>query len=446
MKLLFKIIIAILGLITLLFSASIEKKIWAPVMVDDIITFIPYKKSIQPPPVIEPDNSLVLFSGQSQVGIANKSTYKYYKIYAHAGDVVKVDLHNMDANGNLYIKIGSQASLDNYDCKSDNGGETHSTENDSCSLVLDTDTYVYIAVYAPGYGCNTNVQHSIMAYVDSYGDIGPYLNDIQKINVDENKTIYSLTNKLHFPVVSFISGWSVDVQKYNALLTYIASWGYNVVALKETDHFNVEQTAIKIKSMLDTVRDDYHADTSKVAVVGHSSGGGAGFYVMKYIKEQGMANSKSAVISLDGWVTYRMHVADMNELNASTMMMQFGGNDGVPDIGRTNDGRDYTMMQDSKINVSIFNSLTLPELKKEYIIIDANDDHHYLYGETLDILNGHEDLLSPIDTFLDYTLHTTKTEELVDQRDDVIYLDYNTYHYRCDDAWGDYCDINNLAF
>lgn len=417
---------------------------WAPIMMGDITTFVPYEESIQPP--IPVDNSILLTSAQSVSGIADKGTYQYYKIYAHAGDTVKIDLYNMDANGNLYVKAGSQASIDTYDCKSENGGETHSTENDSCSVQMDEDGYVYISVFAPSYGCYSNVQHTVMANVGSYGDLGPYLNDIEKINAGEGKTIYHLVNKPHFPVVAFIGGWGPEIETYNGILKYIASWGYNVVGLKETDHFSANLTADKIKSMLETLRDDYQADVSKVAVVGHSSGGGASFYVMKHIKEQGMAYSKSAVISLDGWVTYKMHVADMNQFDTATMIMQFGGNDGIPETGRTDDGRNYTMMQDPKINVSIFNSITLPGVKKEYIIIDANENHGYLYGQNVEALNGHADLLSPIDTFLDYTLHSSASMTLVDQTDDVIYLDYNTYHYRCDDTWGDYCDINNPAF
>ena len=56
MKLLFKVIIAVLGSMTLLFSAAIEKKIWAPVMVDDIVIFVPYIEGANPlpPPVIKP--------------------------------------------------------------------------------------------------------------------------------------------------------------------------------------------------------------------------------------------------------------------------------------------------------------------------------------------------------------------------------------------------------
>ncbi len=282
--------------------------------------------------------------------------------------------------------------------------------------------------------------------VGAYGEVGPYLNDIQKVNIDEDKIIYYLENKPNFPVVAFIGGWGPKIEEYNAILKYIASWGYNVVALKETDHFKVNLTANKIKLMLDRVRDDYQADTSKVAIVGHSSGGSAIFYVMRYIKEQGLANSKSAVISIDGWVPYKMHVADMNRFDTSTMIMQFGGNNGVSEIGKTKEGRAYTMMQDPKINVSVFNSLTLPGLKKEYIVIDANEDHYYLCGYSLEELNGHADLLSPIDKFLDYTLQSNSSIELVNQSKNVIYLDYNTYHYRCDEGWSSNCDMNNPKF
>ncbi len=111
------------------------------------------------------ENTTVLTSGEPKVRTVDRGTYKYYKIYAHAGDTVKVDLYDMDANANLYVRVGSKASKERSDCKSVKGGHSHDAIPDSCSVTVNKDSDVYVSVYAPTYGCYNNVEHTIMASI-----------------------------------------------------------------------------------------------------------------------------------------------------------------------------------------------------------------------------------------------------------------------------------------
>jgi len=101
----------------------------------------------------------LLFSGIGKQGIADKDTYKHYKIYASAGDTVKVDLYDMDADGDLYVKIGSKASKTSVLCKSENSGK----DVETCSVTLEDNADIYMAVYAAK--CIYNVQHTIKATI-----------------------------------------------------------------------------------------------------------------------------------------------------------------------------------------------------------------------------------------------------------------------------------------
>ena len=107
-----------------------------------------------------------LSSGRKQRGVADKGQYQHYIIHASAGDTVKVDLFNQDADGDLYVKVGETASNGSYDCHSTGGGKS----DESCSVTLDQDADVYIAVFA--YRCVKTVRHTIKATIKKYPPIG----------------------------------------------------------------------------------------------------------------------------------------------------------------------------------------------------------------------------------------------------------------------------------
>ncbi len=103
----------------------------------------------------------ILTNGQVRNGVVDKHQYQHYLIHASAGDTVKLDLSNQDADGDLYLKVGAKASLENFDCESDKG----QTTDESCFVTLVEDADVYVAIYA--FNCINNVQYKLSATVIS---------------------------------------------------------------------------------------------------------------------------------------------------------------------------------------------------------------------------------------------------------------------------------------
>jgi len=66
-----------------------------------------------------------------------------YILSAKSGQTVSGVMDQLNADADLYFKIGSEASGDSYDCVSWKGG----TNIESCSVTLEQDSDVYISVY-----------------------------------------------------------------------------------------------------------------------------------------------------------------------------------------------------------------------------------------------------------------------------------------------------------
>jgi hypothetical protein len=89
------------------------------------------------------NNIPTLVSGTAVSDSINKGETKYYKIAATQGQSIASLLSGLNDDADLYVKIGSKPTGENFDCKSTNGG----TNNDECSVTLTQNADVYVAVY-----------------------------------------------------------------------------------------------------------------------------------------------------------------------------------------------------------------------------------------------------------------------------------------------------------
>ena len=88
-------------------------------------------------------NTITLTSGEAKSGTINQGDTQYYKITTTTNQNLDVLLNQLSADTDLYVKIGTQPTLNNYDCKSDNGDQ----ENETCLLNIEQNSTVFIAVY-----------------------------------------------------------------------------------------------------------------------------------------------------------------------------------------------------------------------------------------------------------------------------------------------------------
>jgi len=383
--------------------------------------------------VEQPDDSTVLTSGQPTTGIADKGTYQHYKIYAHAGDTIKVELYNMDANGNLYVKAGSRASVNAYDCKSENGGNTHSKEKDSCSVQADEDGDVYISVHAPSYGCNTNVQHTVKASVNdlnkNYAELGNYKPKSYSKGKGDNKYIaYYPENGIHadMPVVMFIRGSGISIERYKGVMAFLASKGYYVIGVY-AGSYQSKYITEKLEIALDDIKKSHGLHISKLSIIGHSLGGGQTFYAMKKFRDDGYGSSGSLVLSIDGWFAFNMNESDINSLNTKISFLQMNGVEGTG--------------TDPRIDLKIWNLATNSD-RSFYTL--PQDEHRYVVGDLNNVLTKKKDLLLILGALTDDAFKgVSDGKNAIPQSNKASYADiFNTLSDRYDkgDCAGIYGD------
>jgi len=157
------------------------------------------------------------------------------------------------------------------------------------------------------------------------------------------------------------------------------------------------------------------------------------------------------VMSIDGWFPFGTTEELLNNFDTPTLLMQFGGFDGINHDGVHPNWDDYAgdpyhHYQDPKINLAIFKLMTHANLEKEYIVLEANNNHSYIAGD-YDTLLTRQDALAPIDEFLNHTLGTGDAMNLINQYDDVILNDLaSEYRYYCHISGYNFCNLDNLTF
>ena len=149
------------------------------------------------------NNIITLTSGTALTSSVSNGETKYYKITVTQGQSITSLLNGLNADADLYVKLGEKATSSNFDCKSTNGD----TNNDSCTLLSNENTDVYISVYGfkatnykitailNGGGNENNVttltSGTKVSNLVVQGEMKYY-----KISVQHNKTLISLLNGL----------------------------------------------------------------------------------------------------------------------------------------------------------------------------------------------------------------------------------------------------------
>ena len=146
-------------------------------------------------------NTITLTSGELKSGLVNQGATQYYKITATANQTLNVLLSQLSADADLYVKVGSQPTLNSYDCKSENGDQN----NETCLLNITQNSTIFIAVY--GF---VSAQYSVKATLSTPNNQTttlhsgiPTNNSIvkngmkyYKIHATENKTVDVLLSQL----------------------------------------------------------------------------------------------------------------------------------------------------------------------------------------------------------------------------------------------------------
>ena len=267
--------------------------------------------------------------------------------------------------------------------------------------------------------------------------------DSQVIPVLETDDVKIYCNKdtPNAPVVIFLSGADLKIEKYTQLMRLIAQQGYYVIGYSDKKY-----SVQKIITTLQDAQYPEYRDTSKISIMGHSLGGSYIFAYMQALKDANLASKKDSVVALDGWFALGMTPNDMGAFHTPSLIMAFGGVDGIPE------GEEP--FQNPIINLAAYQLIATQN--KAFWHLQSHRTHGYLYNE--DNQNDYplkQDLLRPIQAFLDYTLKGDKAAKDIAMRDnaqDVVdYLNSDLYKpelykWKCEsgDKRYNYCHLNNI--
>ncbi len=122
------------------------------------------------------------------------------------------------------------------------------------------------------WGANTVIQENTIS-VANKGEITFYHPDIAQTQL---------------PVIFFISGWGQQHYQYEKFFHFLASLGYAVVNIYNTDPGNINQSyQNSLDMMIQAAETEYPSwiDTDKVGLMGHSYGGGSTIWLGKQVFE-----------------------------------------------------------------------------------------------------------------------------------------------------------------
>ncbi len=123
-------------------------------------------------------NITELTSNIAVSGSVQQNETKFYKIAGVTGSTLDSLISNLSADADLYVRVGEKPTGSLYDCKSSNSRKN----DDSCSITVDKNQDVYIAVY--GYKA---------ASYDVKATLTQQQNSASKIFIIGDSTVYNET-------------------------------------------------------------------------------------------------------------------------------------------------------------------------------------------------------------------------------------------------------------
>ena len=219
----------------------------------------------------------------------------------------------------------------------------------------------------------------------NYGELGPYqpLRYPENGLTDDNYVIYYPQNAItaDMPVIVFLEGGgnTPTIDDYQGTMMFLASQGYYVIGAESGGSYDSDYARSIVQSAIDLSISAHGLTLSKLAVMGHSQGGGQAFYVMRYFQDPangGLGSIASLVLSIDGWFSFTMNQEDLATLHGNIAFIQMN------DLIGTG--------TDPRIHLSIWNLSSNTENK--FLTLPHND-HSYIKGDLNTLLNGRTDIL-----------------------------------------------------
>jgi len=380
---------------------------WAPIMMGDITTFVPYTKDTASPLPIK----------------TIKHTYE-------VNDIVSVDVDIPLSGDQDWIgiyRVGDNNDWDNVIAWNWVGQGT--TLLDKIKKSMPAGEYEIRLFFHNSYHVEATYRFTVALSQDNYGTAGSHeVSTYEEVDTHDSIVYYpsDITNMPKTPLVFFCPGFqSQNHESYKSLLTFIASHGYSVIYAKDY-YGDADRFISRFEKMLDNHNDVLpYVDTTRIGVIGHSSGGGDTFKVLDYFSKKGYGENGRFLMGLDPWFAFGMNTESMRHLPSNTnLVIQRYEHPNHPNNG------------DPRITLSEYTLLdSIADTKKDYQVLKPAT-HSYPKGN----YGQMQGLLKPLDALMAYTFKRDEAAHHValENGSDTPYADglenikeISSYIYRC---------------
>jgi len=229
--------------------------------------------------------------------------------------------------------------------------------------------YVVKLFFHNSYHIEATYEFQVAAGND-YESAGPYeVKRYPEVGLENGEyVVYYPENAItkDMPVVLFLEGGGSGpkIQDYKGIMKYLASRGYFVIGGETGAGYGIKNYVHIFEGAINVAKNAHELSIKKLAVMGHSQGGGSAFYTMKYFQDKGYGIDASLVLSIDGWFAFDMNQTNLQSLKGDVRFLQMNGLEGTG--------------TDPRIKLSIWNLASQTDRK---FLTLPEDDHSYVKGD-----------------------------------------------------------------
>ncbi len=230
---------------------------------------------------------------------------------------------------------------------------------------------------------------------EGYGAWGPYeYSREETVSVDDKGAVTVYLPQMPVqerPAVIFINGWGQEYTSYDKFLKYIVSLGYPVIDIYNTDPGDIVQSYQNSLDMIQQAVADYAGwiDTDKIALMGHSYGGGATIWLGSRLFDPAGLNWGTQgrfIMMFAPWLSFLVEDTDLQNYPGGVKLLMLQSYDDFYSTGTSMYNTDPRALR------AVYQLINIPDTDKDFVNIYSDDDpgHTFVYnGEEYTYLANH---------------------------------------------------------
>lgn len=243
----------------------------------------------------------------------------------------------------------------------------------------------FIVITATAQSLYPTLQDQSGGIADGYGSWGDY-NTVQEATLDVpgKGTItffHPDTAPTQLGSIFFISGWGRDVSTYQAFFHFLASQGYAVTHIYNTNPGSIGNSYPNSVYMMEQVANVLYTDwidTTKVGLMGHSYGAGATIWIGKEIfgGSHNWGTNGRFIFMTAPWLSFLVDKDDLQNYPSDVkLLIEISDDDFATSA-------DYTWNTDERAIRAVYELINIPNDEKDFVRVLSDPSTFEYLGTT----------------------------------------------------------------